>query len=141
MQKLKAQADFRYGLVHIRDNAESIAFYEGEQREQQEAMRRLREASATTAALLRWSSIVSTLQTAYSYTARFLPWLVLSRMYFLKVCPLQISLNNIYQTHRCTCFRPWNAVVCATVLTPPTATVPACPGAGFWRVFTGVNGI
>lgn len=27
--QLRKEADFRYGLVHIRDNAESIAFYRG----------------------------------------------------------------------------------------------------------------
>jgi len=40
-QQLKLEADFRYGLVHIRDNAESIAFYRGEQQEAKEAERRL----------------------------------------------------------------------------------------------------
>ena len=32
-KQLEFQADFRYGLVHIRDNCESIAFYRGENQE------------------------------------------------------------------------------------------------------------
>ena len=32
-QQLEFQANFRYGLVHIRDNCESIAFYRGENQE------------------------------------------------------------------------------------------------------------
>ncbi len=32
-KQLEFQADFRYGLVHIRDNCESIAFYRGEKHE------------------------------------------------------------------------------------------------------------
>lgn len=32
-RQLQKEADFRYSLVHIRDNTESIAFYQGEKRE------------------------------------------------------------------------------------------------------------
>lgn len=32
-EQLKKEADFRYGLIHVRDNAESIAFYQGEAEE------------------------------------------------------------------------------------------------------------
>jgi len=39
--QLRYEADFRYGLVHVRDNAESIAFYAGEKPEQDETKRRL----------------------------------------------------------------------------------------------------
>lgn len=49
-QQLKLEADFRYGLVHIRDNAESIAFYCGEEQEGKEAGRRLGERSPITTA-------------------------------------------------------------------------------------------
>ena len=39
--QLRYEADFRYGLVHIRNNAESIAFYSGEEPETSETRRRL----------------------------------------------------------------------------------------------------
>ena len=39
--QLRFEADYRYGLVHIRNNAESIAFYAGEQQEAKEVTRRL----------------------------------------------------------------------------------------------------
>ena len=32
-KQLQLQADFRYSLVHVRGNAEAIAFYQGEQKE------------------------------------------------------------------------------------------------------------
>ena len=39
--QLRLEADFRYGMVHVRNNAESIAFYRGEGLEQQQVGRRL----------------------------------------------------------------------------------------------------
>lgn len=40
----KKEADFRYGLVRIRENAESIAFYGGEENEMQLLLRRFSRA-------------------------------------------------------------------------------------------------
>lgn len=40
----KKEADFRYGLVNIRANAESIAFYGGEENEMQLLLQRFNSA-------------------------------------------------------------------------------------------------
>lgn len=40
----KKEADFRYGLVRVRENAESIAFYAGEDNEMQLLLQRFRSA-------------------------------------------------------------------------------------------------
>lgn len=40
----KKEADFRYGLVRVRENAESIAFYSGEENEMQLLLRRFESA-------------------------------------------------------------------------------------------------
>jgi len=40
----KKEADFRYGLVRVRENAESIAFYGGEENELQLLLDRFRRA-------------------------------------------------------------------------------------------------
>ena len=83
-QQLKLEADFRYGLVHIRDNAESIAFYRGEQQEGREAERRLGGAIRNYDRLIIWEALISVIQRSYDYFSRFLPWLVIAPIYFAK---------------------------------------------------------
>jgi vitamin B12/bleomycin/antimicrobial peptide transport system ATP-binding/permease protein len=83
-QQLKLEADFRYGLVHIRDNAESIAFYRGEQQEGREAGRRLDGAIRNYDRLIIWEALISLIQRSYDYFSRFLPWLVIAPIYFAK---------------------------------------------------------
>ena len=83
-QQLKLEADFRYGLVHIRDNAESIAFYKGEDVERREADRRLGGAIANYDRLIIWSALITVIQRSYDYFSRFLPWLVIAPLYFAK---------------------------------------------------------
>ncbi len=83
-QQLKLEADFRYGLVHIRDNAESIAFYRGEDQEFSEADRRLGGAIRNFDRLIVWQALISVIQRSYDYFSRFLPWLVIAPIYFAK---------------------------------------------------------
>ncbi|MFZ9951325.1 MAG: ABC transporter ATP-binding protein/permease [Vulcanococcus sp.] len=83
-QQLRLEADFRYGLVHIRDNAESIAFYRGEQQESREAERRLGGAIRNYNKLIVWEALISVIQRSYDYFSRFLPWLVIAPIYFAK---------------------------------------------------------
>ena len=82
--QLRLEADFRYGLVHIRDNAESIAFYGGEQQEAREANRRLGGAIRNYDRLIVWQALISVIQRSYDYFSRFLPWLVIAPIYFAK---------------------------------------------------------
>ena len=83
-QQLKLEADFRYGLVHIRDNAESIAFYRGEQQEQKEGTRRLSGVIQNCNKLIVWEALIQVIQRSYDYFSRFLPWLVIAPIYFAK---------------------------------------------------------
>jgi len=83
-QQLKLEADFRYGLVHIRDNAESIAFYRGEEQERKEGSRRLGGVIQNYNKLIVWEALISVIQRSYDYFSRFLPWLVIAPIYFSK---------------------------------------------------------
>ncbi len=82
--QLRLEADFRYGLVHIRDNAESIAFYRGEKQESREANRRLDGAINNQNKLIVWEAMITIIQKSYDYFSRFLPWLVIAPIYFAK---------------------------------------------------------
>ncbi|MFO0039859.1 MAG: ABC transporter ATP-binding protein/permease [Synechococcaceae cyanobacterium] len=82
--QLKLEADFRYGLVHIRDNAESIAFYRGEDQEKREGERRLGGVIRNYNRLIIWEALISVIQRSYDYFSRFLPWLVIAPIYFAK---------------------------------------------------------
>jgi vitamin B12/bleomycin/antimicrobial peptide transport system ATP-binding/permease protein len=82
--QLRLEADFRYGLVHIRDNAESIAFYGGEEQESREADRRLSGAIRNADRLIVWQALIQVIQRSYDYFSRFLPWLVIAPIYFAK---------------------------------------------------------
>ncbi len=76
--QLRYEADFRYGLVHVRDNAESIAFYRGEKQEQEETERRLGVVVRNYNLLIIWLTIIGTMQRSINYGSNFIPYLVLT---------------------------------------------------------------
>lgn len=80
--QLRFEADFRYGLVHIRDNAESIAFYSGEKPEKVESERRLTEVVRNFNLLIIWQVIIDVMRRSIGYAGNFFPYLVLAIPYF-----------------------------------------------------------
>lgn len=80
--QLKYEADFRYGLVHVRDNAESIAFYRGESKESLHLGQRFINALKNYNLLIGWQRNLGFFTTAYRYIPVVLPYLVLFPQYF-----------------------------------------------------------
>jgi len=80
--QLKYEADFRYSLIHVRDNAESIAFYQGENPEAARISDRFRSVLRNFNLLIGWQRNLSFFTTAYSYLPVVLPFLVLFPQYF-----------------------------------------------------------
>ena len=80
--QLRYEADFRYSLVHLRDNTESIAFYGGEGPEKEQIGGRFRRALHNFNLLIGWQRNLSFFTTAYSYLPVVLPFLVLFPQYF-----------------------------------------------------------
>ncbi|GFQ06000.1 ABC transporter d family member 2 chloroplastic [Phtheirospermum japonicum] len=78
----KKEADFRYGLVRVRENAESIAFYDGEENEMQLLLQRFRSAFDNLSKLLISSRNLEFFTSGYRYLIQILPAAVVAPMYF-----------------------------------------------------------
>ncbi|MDP8935502.1 MAG: ABC transporter transmembrane domain-containing protein, partial [Cyanobacteriota bacterium] len=80
--QLKKEANFRYGLVHIRDNAESIAFYRGEEQESTQIKQQFVEVFRNFNLLIGWQRNVDYFTTGYGYAVVIIPSLFLAPAYF-----------------------------------------------------------
>lgn len=80
--QLRYEADFRYSLVHVRDNTESIAFYQGEKPEIDQIKGRFRSVLKNFGLLIGWQRNLSFFTSAYSYLPLVLPFLILFPQYF-----------------------------------------------------------
>lgn len=80
-EQLRREADLRYALVHVRDNAEAIAFYRGEARERSAVDGRLQSAVDNLGELIYWTTGLGIYQQAFFYLARLVPYLVIGGLY------------------------------------------------------------
>lgn len=93
--QLRLEADFRYGLVHVRDNAESIAFYRGENQELRQVGRRFGQVIDNFNLLIIWQALIDLFQYGYNYFTRVVPYLIVAPLYFSG----QTDLGTITQAY------------------------------------------
>ncbi|MDZ8105725.1 MAG: ABC transporter ATP-binding protein/permease [Nostoc sp. DedQUE12a] len=72
-EQLKKEADFRFGLVRIRENAESIAFYNGILQEANKIKLIFNEVFKNFKRLILWSEVYLNI---FKYQFGYLPWII-----------------------------------------------------------------
>lgn len=78
-QQLRKEANFRFGLVRIRENSESIAFYRGEAQESRNLKKFFQEVFENYNSLIFWQNLILTLFTsAYENIPYILPAVVVA---------------------------------------------------------------
>ena len=76
--QLRREADFRFSLVRVRENAESIAFYRGEEPESIYIKDRFRDAFENYSRIINWQGFLNLFQYAYSSVTLVMPGLILA---------------------------------------------------------------
>jgi vitamin B12/bleomycin/antimicrobial peptide transport system ATP-binding/permease protein len=77
-EQLKKEADFRFSLVRVRENAEAIAFYQGEQYESGQIKGRFVEVFDNLKRLILWELNLNILTNAYEFIPFVLPAIVVA---------------------------------------------------------------
>jgi vitamin B12/bleomycin/antimicrobial peptide transport system ATP-binding/permease protein len=81
-EQLKREANFRFSLVRIRENAEAIAFYRGEDQEASQVHQRFMAAFANFKRLIVWELNLNAFANAYEFIPFVLPAIVVAPAVF-----------------------------------------------------------
>lgn len=81
-KQLKKEANFRFGLVRIRENAESIAFYKGGLRELENVKKLFQDALRNYDRVIGWERNMNLFTFGYRELAFVLPFLIVGPMVF-----------------------------------------------------------
>jgi vitamin B12/bleomycin/antimicrobial peptide transport system ATP-binding/permease protein len=76
--QLKKEADLRFGLVRIRENAEAIAFYQGERQELSQVKGRFQQAFLNFKKLILWQLNLNVFQYSYTFLTYFIPFAIVA---------------------------------------------------------------
>eukprot|EP00922_Rhytidocystis_sp_ex-Travisia-forbesii_P061478 GHVS01091108.1.p1 GENE.GHVS01091108.1~~GHVS01091108.1.p1 ORF type:complete len:743 (-),score=69.93 GHVS01091108.1:214-2442(-) len=82
LRNLQTEADFRYSLVRLRENAESVAFFGGEHLEEVTLRSRFQQVLSNMGELMRIERTLELFTSSYSYLIQILPAAVVAPQYF-----------------------------------------------------------
>ncbi|MBN8550120.1 MAG: ABC transporter ATP-binding protein/permease [Deltaproteobacteria bacterium] len=80
-EQLRREADYRYKLIKVRDNSESIAFYRGEAKEKTRVRQRLKDVVRNMLRIIHRNLKVNFFTTGYNYLVIILPTIVVAPLY------------------------------------------------------------
>ncbi len=89
----RREANFRSGLIRVRDNAESIAFYRGETPEHRRLLRQFAAIFHNTSHLIAANRRLAYFTSSYNYLALLVPLLVAAPLYFSGKIPFGTVLQ------------------------------------------------
>ncbi|MEM1168190.1 MAG: ABC transporter ATP-binding protein/permease [Cyanobacteria bacterium P01_H01_bin.35] len=78
-EQLKREANFRFGLIRIRENAESIAFYGGEKQELQQANNLFTDVFDNFNRLIQWQLYLNIFRNSYEFITFALPSIIIGQ--------------------------------------------------------------
>lgn len=81
-EQFRRDGNFRFGLIRVRENAEAIAFYQGQTQETQQVQQKFREVFVNFKRLIRWQFNLNVFQNGYQYINFILPFIVLAPRIF-----------------------------------------------------------
>ena len=76
-EQLKREANFRFGLIRIREHAESIAFYGGEEQELQQATNLFTDVFNNFNRLIKWELYLDIFRNSYDFITWALPSIII----------------------------------------------------------------
>ena len=76
--QLRREADFRFSLMRVRENSESIAFYRGEEPESIQVKRRFDDVFENSTKIINWQWFLNLFQYVYSSVTLVLPGILLA---------------------------------------------------------------
>lgn len=80
-RQYQREAAFRYGLIRVRENSESIAFFHGEPRERLGLVKSFQSVLRNTNYLIGWNRTLGFLTTGYNFLALVLPTIIVAPLY------------------------------------------------------------
>ena len=93
--KYQKEADFRYSLVRVRDNAESIAFYRGEKREHLDLFHRLSAVVDNMRSIIVWNRNLGFFRNGYNYLALVVPILIVAPLFMNGEMPFGVVTQTL----------------------------------------------
>ena len=75
------EATFRYGLVRVRDNAESIAFFRGEKREHRDLVESFSDVLENSLWIIGWNRNIGFFTNGFNYLALIVPGLIVGPLF------------------------------------------------------------
>jgi putative ATP-binding cassette transporter len=88
------EADFRFGLVRVRENAESIAFFRGEKREHRDLIERFNRVLENMFWIIGWNRNLGFFTNSYNYLALIIPGLIVGPMFIRGDVPFGVVTQS-----------------------------------------------